>query len=123
MQSCVVSVRIFVLPVPLVAAHLVDAEFRFPAQFFERLGGIGIALGDVAGTAGADLVRELFAARLFKAADHVQHAVPDARAEVIDMYARLFAAFDGGDGREWPLRSERLQKLVERRGALGDIAG
>lgn len=33
----------------------------------------------------------------FRRRDHVEHAVADARAEVIDVHARLLAALDGGD--------------------------
>ena len=42
-------------------------------------------------------------------------------AEFIEAHAQDVAV-DGGNGRERPLGSERLQKLVERCGTLGDIA-
>ena len=43
---------VVLLPVPAVGAHVLDAIFGHPAQLPLGLGGVGVALGDVAGAAG-----------------------------------------------------------------------
>ena len=46
-----VAVGVLLLPVPAVGAHLLDAVLSLPAQLTLGLGGVGVALGDVAGAA------------------------------------------------------------------------
>ena len=61
----VVAVRVLLLPVPAVGAHLLDAVLGHPAQLVLGLGGVGVALCDVAGAAGVDDVGDGLAAGLF----------------------------------------------------------
>src|SRR5699024_11289850 len=70
-----VAVGVFALPVPAVAAHLLNAVFRLPAQLLLGLGGVAPALGNVAGAARVDDVGQLPAAGLAEGVDHIQHAV------------------------------------------------
>lgn len=48
------TIGILVLPVPTIPAHFLNAALCTPAQLLPRLGGIRVAGGDVAGTAGCD---------------------------------------------------------------------
>ena len=43
-----VAVGVVLLPVPAVGTHLLDAVLSHPAQLVLGLGGVGIALGDIA---------------------------------------------------------------------------
>ena len=63
----VVAVGVLLLPVPAVGAHLLDAVLSLPAQLTLGLGGVGVALGDVAGAARVDDIGDLFAAGFSKA--------------------------------------------------------
>ena len=79
-----VAVGVVLLPVPAVGTHLLDAVLSHPAQFILGLGGVGIALGDIAGAAGIDHIGELLAAGLLKGMDDIQHAVTLAGAQIAD---------------------------------------
>jgi hypothetical protein len=48
------SVRIVLLPVPAVAAHLLDAELSLPTELCLSLSGVTVACSDVTRTAGLD---------------------------------------------------------------------
>ena len=54
-----VAGRIQALPAPGVAAHAVEIVFGAPAEQFFRQRGVGIAAGDVSGTARHDPVGNL----------------------------------------------------------------
>ena len=49
-----VAIGVIFLPVPAVGAHLLDAVLSHPAQLVLGLGGVGVALGDIAGAACLD---------------------------------------------------------------------
>ena len=94
----VVAIGVVLLPVPAVGTHLLDAVLSHPAQLILGLGGIGIALGDIAGAAGIDHIGELLAAGLLKGMDDIQHAVAVAGAQVADEQAAVgLQLLDGAD--------------------------
>ena len=94
----VVAVRVLLLPVPAVGAHLLDAVLSHPAQLVFGLGGVSVALGDVAGAAGIDDVGDGLAAGFLEGMDDIQHAVTLAGAEVADEEAAVrFQLLDGAD--------------------------
>ena len=93
-----VAVGVVLLPIPAVGTHLLDAVLSHPAQLILGLGGVGIALGDIAGTAGIDHIGELLAAGLLKGMDDIQHAVAVAGAQVADEQAAVgLQLLDGAD--------------------------
>ena len=75
-----IPIRVFLLPVPAVPAHVINIVFRMPAQLTVGLGSIRIADGNIAGAAGLDDVRNGDAAGLFKGVDQIQHAAAAAGA-------------------------------------------
>ena len=94
----VVALGVLLLPVPAVGAHLLDAVLSHPAQLTLGLGGVGVALGDIAGAAGLDDVGELLAAGFLKGMDDIQHAVALAGAQVADEEAAIgLQLADGAD--------------------------
>src|SRR5690606_8597319 len=82
------AVGIAALPAPGVAHHGVEVASGFPLKFRGCLGGIRIALGDVAGTAIDDIVRDLPAARFFKCMDDLKHRISRACSEIVDAESR-----------------------------------
>ena len=69
-----------------------------PAQLILGLGGVGIALGDIAGAAGIDHIGDLLAAGLLKGMDDIQHAVAVAGAQIADEQAAVgLQLLDGAD--------------------------
>lgn len=56
LQACeglvLVAVRIVLLPVPCVAAHLLDAILSLPIQLLLCLCGVAVAGGNISGTTG-----------------------------------------------------------------------
>ena len=94
----VVAVGVVLLPVPAVSAHLLDAVLRHPTQLVLCLGGVGVALGDIAGAAGIDHIGDLLAAGLGEGVDDFQHAVALAGAQIADEQAAVrFQLLDGTD--------------------------
>ena len=77
-----VAVGVLLLPVPAVGAHLLDAVLSHPAQLVLGLGGVCVALGDIAGAARVDDVGDLLAAGLGEGVDDIQHAVTLAGAQI-----------------------------------------
>ena len=71
--------------------------------------------------AGLDLIGERLPARLFEGVDHIEHAVADARAEIIDVHARFLAALDEGEmfGRAVNGRRRREDELFDSRALRG----
>ena len=61
----VVAVGVLALPPPGVDAHPLDVVLRLPPQLGLGLGGVGPALGDVAGPGRGDLVGDLLACLLY----------------------------------------------------------
>ena len=78
----VVAIGVVLLPVPAVGAHLLDAVLGHPAQLILGLGGVGVALCDVAGAAGLDDVGDGLAAGLFECVDDVQIGRASCRERV-----------------------------------------
>ena len=79
-----------------MGAHILDAVLSFPAQLALGLGGVGPALGDVAGAARVDDVGQLAPAGFAEGVDDVQHAVSVAGAQVADeQTGLLLQLFDG----------------------------
>ena len=74
--------RILRLPPPPIATHLVDAARRLPAQDHQRQRRVCVHAPDVTWPSRHDLVRHLPPARLLERANHVEHAVALAGAEV-----------------------------------------
>ena len=89
----VVAVRVLLLPVPAVGAHFLDAVLSHPAKLIPGLGGVSIALGDVAGAAGLDDVGDGLAAGLLEGVDDIQHAVALAGAEVAVKRPQFVSSF------------------------------
>ena len=87
--SLLESVRIVLLPVPGVAAHILDAVFSLPAQFALGLGGIAVAGGNVARTAGLDAVGHVDAVDLDEGLHHVEHGIAVTGADIVDGDALL----------------------------------
>ena len=73
--------------VPAITAHIVDAAAGLPAKLTLGLGSVCVALGNVAGTAGGDLIVHLPAAGLLEGMNHVQHGVALAGAQVVGLRA------------------------------------
>src|SRR5699024_9383026 len=65
-----IPVRVLALPVPAVSAHFLNAVLSFPAQLLLGLGGVGVALRNVSGTAGVNYIGQLPAASLAESVDH-----------------------------------------------------
>ena len=85
-----VTVGIFPLPVPGVTAHIHEGLFGLPAQNLCTLGRIGIAGGDVTGTAVNDLVGQLQTVGLVEGLDHIQHGIANAGAQIEHFTALVF---------------------------------
>ena len=83
---------------PAVAAHVVDIAGRAPAQQGCGLLGIGIAQGDVACAAGADLVGNGAAGSLFEGLDDFQNAGAVAGAQVDGFCAGVAVGLTYGKG-------------------------
>ena len=77
-----VPVGVHSLPAICVAAHIRQLVLSLPAQDLLCLGGIGVAGGDVTGTAVYDLVGNGSARGRLKGIDDIQHRVAVARADV-----------------------------------------
>ena len=78
----VVTVRVLALPVPAVAAHILERLFSSPAEKLTGLGRVCITFCDITCAAGSDLIRNGNAVCLFKCVDHIENAVTYARTEV-----------------------------------------
>lgn len=77
-----VSLRIVLLPAPVIRADFPKPPARLPVKQCFGVGGIGVALGNVAGTAFGNAIRDRFAAGRAERLDHIQHAVANAGAQV-----------------------------------------
>src|SRR6185436_18898516 len=71
-RSALEAVGVGGLPAPAVLAHAGQVVAGGPAQLLARQRRIGVAGGDVAGTAGDDLVRDLAAAGGGEGVDQLQ---------------------------------------------------
>ena len=85
----VVPVGVLLLPTPRVGAHLVYAALGLPAKLLRGERRIGPALGDVAGTARADLVGNRALRRLLERLDDLKYGISVASAEVVDLEPEL----------------------------------
>src|SRR4051812_10899338 len=83
-----VAVRVLRLPAPGVATHGVDLELGAPVEQLLRARRVGVAGGDIAGTAREHLERNGAAARPLERLYRFQHRVAAPRAEVHDERAR-----------------------------------
>ena len=113
------AVGVLLLPVPAVADHLFDAVLGFPAQLAFGFGGVAVAGGDVAGTAGLDAVGHLDTVHLDEGVDHVEDAVAVACAEVVDVEAA--AALDGLEGADVAAGEIDDVDIVAHAGAVGGV--
>ena len=93
-----ISIRILTLPVPTVTAHFFNAVLGFPAEFGFGLGGVAVAGGDIAGTAGLDAIGDFHTVDFLKGGDYVQNGIAVAGTDVIDSEAALaLNGFQGAD--------------------------
>lgn len=93
-----VSLRIVLLPVPGVAAHLVEGARSRPAENSASFVGVGPELGQVAVAARAELVLHGNAVAALEGFDYLHHAVRSASAEVEDLRSLgLGGVFNGLD--------------------------
>ena len=116
-----IAVGVVLLPVPAVGTHLLDAVLSHPAQLILGLGGVGVALGDVAGAARVDDVGDLLAAGLGEGVDDIQHAVALAGAQIADEQAAVrLQLLDGAD-----MAAGQIDDVdvVAHAGAVGGIVG
>lgn len=88
-----VSIGVLFLPVPAVAAHLVDTVLGFPTEFVLGFGGVAVAGGDVAGAAWLDGVGDRHTVDFLEGVDDVEYAVAVTGAQVVDGQAAT--AVDG----------------------------
>ena len=73
-----------VLPVPSVAAHGVEVVLGGPVEEVFGSGGIGVAGGNVTGTAVDEFKRDGLSAGFFEGFDYFQDAMAPACSEVDD---------------------------------------
>ena len=73
----VVAIGVVLLPVPAVGTHFLDAVFRHPAKLVLCLGGVCIALGNVAGAARVDHIGDLLTAGLGENGKSTRKAICD----------------------------------------------
>ena len=99
-----------------VGAHVLNAVLCHPAQLVLGLGGVGVALSDIAGAAGVDDVGDLLAAGLFKGMEHFQHAVALAGAQVADEQAAV--RFQLPDGAHMAAGQVHHMDVVAHAGAV-----
>ena len=86
--GCVlISVRVFALPVPAVAAHVCDGLLCFPAEHGFCLGGVGIDGRQIACAARANNVGDGDVVDLGEGVDHLQDTHAAAGAEIEDLAA------------------------------------
>src|SRR5699024_11515880 len=71
----VIAVGVILLPVPAVGAHIFDAVLSHPVQLPLGLGGVCIALCDVAGAARVDDVGDRKSTRLNSSHVSISYAV------------------------------------------------
>jgi hypothetical protein len=104
------------LPVPGVAAHVLQRAGGLPAEQAGGLVGPGVAGGDVPGAARHDAIRHRAATGGGKGVDHLQHAVALAGAEVDDVEAGLRQM---GQGRPVAAGEVGHVDVVAHAGAVG----
>src|SRR5205807_10289506 len=103
-------------PAPGVAAHLVDAELRFPAQLPRGERRIGIARGDIAGAPRQYLVGNLLSAGALECLHCLEYRVAAAGAEVHgDRAALLLEVLERGD---MPEREVHDVEVIAHAGAV-----
>ena len=61
-----------------------------PTQLLLRLGGVGIASGDITGAALDNAIRHGNIVHAAKGIDHIQYAIAHAGAQIEDAYTGLF---------------------------------
>ena len=83
------AVGVMALPIPAVTAHIRDVVLGLPTHHALGLGGIAPVGGDIAGTALADHVGQLLAARLGEGGDDLEYRGAGAGAQVKDLDAGL----------------------------------
>ena len=86
--SISISVRVLLLPVPAVAAHIFECLFSLPAKNFQRLVCICVEFGEVSCSARTVNVIDLNIVHTLKCLDNLSNAVWSSSTEV-----KYFAAF------------------------------
>ena len=67
------TVRIVLLPVPAVTAHVLNTELRFPAEFCLCLCGVTVACSDVTRAAWLDSIWNGNTVSLLECLNNVEH--------------------------------------------------
>ena len=83
------------MPPPGVGAHAIEPPGGRPVQVGFGKAGIGIADGDIAGPTVDNIIRDGPSGCFFKGFDHLQNAVPPARAKIVSSAVRLLNLFQG----------------------------
>ena len=114
-----IPIRILILPVPAVTAHLFYAVLGFPTEFGFGLGRVAVASGDVTGTAGLDGVGDFHSVDFLKGGDYVQNGIAVAGTDVIDGEAAL--ALNGFQGADMGAGEVNDMDIVAHSCAIGGV--
>ena len=87
-----VTVRVLLLEVPGICAHVFDAIFCFPAKFFFGFCCIRVACSYITCTAWFDRIRNLYACSCFKVLNDIQCTCSNALTLLV--YSGWFSAND-----------------------------
>lgn len=86
------AVRIFKLPVPRIAAHILQRPRGTPAQQFPCLLRRGVAHRNISRPPLGDPEGDVYAGGAFKRGDHLQHAVSHTRPQIEHLHAAVGGA-------------------------------
>ena len=88
-RSVSVSVRVLALPVPGIAAHLLDAELGSPVKLFRSLRRITVTGADIPCAARLDHIRNGMAAGLAESIHHLKHGISMSGSKVENRHTFL----------------------------------
>lgn len=108
--------RILLLPVPAVAAHIINVILRLPAQFPLRLAGIRVTHSNITGTAILNHIGNRNTTDLFKSMHHFQHTVAPAGTQVINGHTAIL--FNGLQRLHMPFGQVHHMDVVPHTGAV-----
>ena len=115
-----IPIRVLALPVPGIAAHVVEGELSFPAELALCARRVGKADVAVAGAAGRNYIWQLSAAGALVGVENVEHRRALAGTEVVDFYlsaerGNLFERF------YMPLSEVYDVDIIADAGAVGGV--